>query len=274
MEEKRMSPILIVILSVLGTCLVGFVVWYGVKYFKNLEEPEEPTPEMPVEQPSSSTTSPVGDTIDFPKESDDGVVIGKLTDFLTEEVFKTNFKNLEFTKNGNKIILNCENYMDKVSSCGEVKININNDFSIMIDTGYEAYKEGITDSMYAFYETLACYKFFKANNYYIVYTHGVITSGTDNNKIQIYKGSNIVSNLSWVKSEYWVNQEDWHNSKKHFNIDPVIVNNVLHLVQQANEWDSGDFNKLMYETIDLSKDIIQVKLVKEFTTYFQGEYQK
>ena len=40
MEEKKMSPILIVILSVLGTCLVGFCVWYGVNYFKDDVEPE------------------------------------------------------------------------------------------------------------------------------------------------------------------------------------------------------------------------------------------
>ncbi len=36
MEEKKkgMSPILIVILTIIGTCLVGFCVWYGVNYFK------------------------------------------------------------------------------------------------------------------------------------------------------------------------------------------------------------------------------------------------
>ena len=33
-SKKSMSPILIVILSVLGTCLVGFLVYYGVNYFK------------------------------------------------------------------------------------------------------------------------------------------------------------------------------------------------------------------------------------------------
>lgn len=35
MEEKKISPILIVILSVLGTCLVGFGIWQGVKKFNN-----------------------------------------------------------------------------------------------------------------------------------------------------------------------------------------------------------------------------------------------
>ncbi len=56
MEEKKMSPILIVILSVLGTCLVGFCVWYGVNYFKDDVEPEGPTPETPVEEPINNVT--------------------------------------------------------------------------------------------------------------------------------------------------------------------------------------------------------------------------
>ena len=36
MEEnkKGMSPILIVILTIIGICLVGFCAWYGVNYFK------------------------------------------------------------------------------------------------------------------------------------------------------------------------------------------------------------------------------------------------
>ena len=40
MEEKKkgMSPILIVILTIIGICLVGFCTWYGVNYFKGEKE--------------------------------------------------------------------------------------------------------------------------------------------------------------------------------------------------------------------------------------------
>ncbi len=49
MEEKKkgMSPILIIILSILGICLVGFLVWYGVNYFKGEEKTNTPTGDNP-----------------------------------------------------------------------------------------------------------------------------------------------------------------------------------------------------------------------------------
>jgi hypothetical protein len=54
MEEKKngMSPILIVILTILGTCLVGFLVWYGVNYFKGEEKVNSS-----VDEPSNAETS-------------------------------------------------------------------------------------------------------------------------------------------------------------------------------------------------------------------------
>ncbi len=41
MEEKKkgMSPILIVIFTIIGICLVGFCTWYGVNYFKGENKP-------------------------------------------------------------------------------------------------------------------------------------------------------------------------------------------------------------------------------------------
>ena len=35
MEEKKMPTWLIVLLIVVGLCLVGFGVWYGVNHFKD-----------------------------------------------------------------------------------------------------------------------------------------------------------------------------------------------------------------------------------------------
>ncbi len=60
MEEKKkgMSPILIVILTIIGICLVGFCVWYGVNYFKGEEKPVE-QPSSNVEQSLNSETNKV-----------------------------------------------------------------------------------------------------------------------------------------------------------------------------------------------------------------------
>ena len=69
MEEKKkgMSPILIVILSIIGICLVGFGIWYGVNYFKGEEKPIE-------EQPSSQLNNQ-------PSNNDGNILNGKILEF-------------------------------------------------------------------------------------------------------------------------------------------------------------------------------------------------
>ena len=262
MEEKKkgMPPILIVILSVLGTCLVGFCVWYGVNYSKGEEKPNNPVDNPPVVNPGSSSDL-TADIIDFPQKSDDEAVIGRLTDFLSESIVKTNFKNLEFTKNGNDIVFNCEHYIDKTVSCGEVKVVINNDFNLTIDTGYEASKEGIYDNMYSAYDILGYNKILKVNNNYIVYNDS--GKSLDINTITIYNKSNRVYTNNLVKSFY-----SYGDNFVRANTIPTIVNNVLHFIQQPEDY---AVNRVKYNTIDLSKDKIEVKLVKEFTGYISGE---
>ena len=188
--------------------------------------------------------------IDFPQKSDDTAVIGKLTDFLTESTLKTNFKNLEFTKNGNKIVFNCENYSD--SMCLNIKVNIG-DFSFST----EEY-----DKTYGLFEYYGHYKIFKVNNYYIVYTD--FGSGLDINKITIYDKANKVYTNNLVKSFY---NED-NNTNSLVNTVPSIVNNILYFIQQNESYDT---NKVQFKSIDLSKGKIEEKLIKEFTGYISGE---
>ena len=262
MEEKKMPTLLIIVLSVLGICLVGFGIWYGVNYSRDLGEPEGPTPEPSTEEPTEPGF--VGEKIDFPQKSDDNVVIGRLTDFLTESTVKTNFKNLEFTKNENKIIFNCEHYVDQTTSCGEVKISINNEFNLTIDTGYEYSLKGVYDTKDGAYDILGYNKLFKVNNYYVVYND--IGGGLDINTITIYDKSNKVYTNNLVKSAYGLNVKDYYTSAT--NVPPVIVNNVLHFIQQKEDY---SIDKVKYNTIDLNKDKIEVNLVKEFTGYISGE---
>ncbi len=270
-SKKSMPPILIVILTVIGTCLVGFLVYYGINYFK-----DEETPNNSVDDNPPNVVSPVGEEIDFPQKSDDSVALGNLSEYLSKEVFKTDFKNLEFTKNGNKLVISCEKYFDKIQSCGSIKVNINNEFDVIIgkeEQGSFSNAKDKDDLMYDPFDLLVkSYYFFKTSKYYVVY-NAYEYSMRDDNNIKIYNNSNEVYNVSWVKSGYWLNENDWLNNSKILNVNPVIVNETLHYVHQTDT-SAGNYGILVHYTIDLSKDVIQVTFVKEFAAYYTGEYQK
>ena len=85
MEEKKkgMSPILIVILSIVVICLVGFCVWYGVNYFKGEEKSVE-EPSSNVEQsPDSETKNNSCDAIKEPES------------YIENEKLSSEFKKVE-----------------------------------------------------------------------------------------------------------------------------------------------------------------------------------
>lgn len=106
-------------------------------------------------------------------------------------------------------------------------------------------------------------KIYKVGEYYVFYEY--TGGGLDLNTIIIYNKSNKVYSNDNVKSEYWLGEPGINGQK--VNIVPVSSNKVFHFVEQGDI----DNNKLKYNTIDLSKDKIEVKLVKEFTGYYLGE---
>ncbi len=83
MEEKKgMSPVLIVILSVLAICLIAFGVWFGIRYVNKVEKTQPGEPEEVstiVEDEPTTNTSYVGEyeakaTLEFEGEIvDEGV---------------------------------------------------------------------------------------------------------------------------------------------------------------------------------------------------------
>lgn len=261
MEEKKgMSPILIILLTILATCLIIFGVWFGIRYVNKVEKPQPGEPEevstVVGDEPSGS-----GEVIsDFPKKSDNGVLIATFQEFLTEEKVKTDFKNLKFEKNENTFVYNCQEYVK--GRCTKIILSINDsvkieeklEYSVDHTTGeYDFYSESILDN--------SDKNIYKVGNYYVVYDY--VYAGADLNYIDIYKGLNKVYENYDVKREYWTN-ENFVGDNSGIIVQPVIVNGVLHFIE------AGDtYGEMKYNTIDLLKDKIEVKLIKKINGYVQ-----
>ncbi len=268
MEEKKkgLSPILIVILTIIGTCLVGLLVWYGINHFKGEEKSNIPVDNPPVVNPETSTDL-VGEKIDFPQKSDEeSVLLNGFYELLSTDEIKTNFKNLNKEKNGNTFVYNCEEYLDKYSICTRVSLKINNEVSIenwlVEEEHYDVLDDKqFLDDTFKNFKKENSEKSYKVGKYYIFHNYGCC--GLDFNTITIYDKTNTVYKNNLVKSFYSPTPE----AEEIYTI-PVIVNNVLHFIQQPEDY---AVNRVKYNTIDLSKDKIEVKLVKEFTGYISGE---
>lgn len=89
MEGKRIPTIVVVLLTIVGTCLVGFGVWYGVNYFKNGDKPN--VPDTPVEEPTSSINSLAEDLTIFNSKS----TALELDMVPSKDVIYTNFENIK-----------------------------------------------------------------------------------------------------------------------------------------------------------------------------------
>ncbi len=268
-KKKRMSPILIIILTIIGICLVGFCVWYGINYFK-----EEEKPNNPIDEPSSvieqqePTNNDIGEKIDFPQKSDDNaILLNGFYELLSTDEIKTNFKNLKKEKNGNTFVYSCEKYLSNYSICTEASLKINNKITlknVLIDEfDYDMLDDqDFLSTILEFLHHDVNGMIYKVGNYYIEVNY--IGSGVDLNTITIYNDSNQVYTNNLVKTFYTI---DADLEGEEITVTPVIVNNILHFIEQVDVSN----NKLKYNTIDLSKDKIEVKLVKEFTGYYSGE---
>ena len=261
MEEKKkgISPILIVILSTIGTFLIIFGIYSGVNHFKGEEKTNNRGGES--SEPSNNSDTPinsiptgqVGEKIDFPQKADNNFIyIGEFFNILNLENIGKNFKNLKKEVKENTLLYNCEKYITSDEACEEIKLTINNDISIK---GY--FSTGIGDPS----AEIHIYKF---NSYYILFEH-TVEGGWDNSILHVYKGSKqLLSKV--VISEYWI--EDGNDSNDNFiNVKPIVANNTLHFVSSSSE---GNYVTLQYYTVDLSKDDIETKLIKEFKGYYSN----
>ena len=270
MEEnkKGISPILIVILTIIGICLVGFCVWYGVNYFKGEEKHNNPVdePSSVIEQ-QEPTNNDIGEKIDFPQLNDkDTVLLSGFYELLSVDEIKTNFKNLKKEKVSNTFVYNCEEYLDKYSICTHTSLKINDEITLnnilIDDSDYDMldeqdYLSTVLELLHHDYDNTI----YKVGDYYIDVDY--IGGGLDLNSITIYNKSNKVYTNNLVKTFY-----SYGDNFIEVNAIPTVVNGILHFIQQPEDY---AVNRVKYNTIDLNKDKIEVNLVKEFTGYISGE---
>ena len=219
-SKKSMSAILIVILTILGTCLVIFGVWYGIYYFKGEEKPNTPTDNPPVVNPEPSSD----EILNFPQEGGDKYLLEDLLELLPEGKINENFKNLTYTKDGNTYKYDCESYGSK---CNSVKVTINNETSInTVDYNDRTGKLNL----------------YKVGNYYVTITeHDYVAV------LKIYNNNKEVLSTKATLRVFIGNAL--------LSTKPIIVNNRLYYVEYSGErLNDGTYN-CRYGYVDLSSKI-------------------
>lgn len=182
----------------------------------------------------------------YPLKSDVSSV-GFVSDLLTENDFKKNFKNLKREKDGIKFVYNCTEF-DK--ECTWIEVTIND--VITIDSGY--------DEDYKMLEEL-----YKINNFYIIVDYNYSESGGgaiytiyDNNGKQVYNGYNH-RGLDFEKLGIEIPEVMFNNNKMY------IVETVCGLQdEEGNKRVCKHDIEFEYNIIDLSKDEISIQKVTEF----------
>ena len=126
MEEKKKStsPILIVILSVVGICLVGFLVWYGVNYFKGEEKPVEQQSSQINEQPSNNNLENSSSSNNSSTRS------LKITEFISNNKLQMHYFN---SLKGTELINNINNFKPVEG----LKNKYENDFLVITYCGFD-----------------------------------------------------------------------------------------------------------------------------------------
>ncbi len=267
MEEnkKGMSPILIVVLTIIGICLVGFCTWYGVNYFKGEEKSVEEQSSV-IEQ-QEPTNNDIGEKIDFPQKSDEVALINGFFEMLTAKEVRTNFRNLKKEKNGNTFIYNCEEYDNEGKICQSFALKINNE--ITLNYGVDAWeKDTVNDEtlLDEYLKKVWVSTVYKVNDYYVVIDNEDLGGGWDLLGIRIFNKSKQVYENNRVSQEYWLDESNTVYGTG-FKTYPVIVNEKLHFISS----DDNEYGKVKYNIIDLTKDKIEVEVLKTFNGYIEAE---
>lgn len=205
MEEKKMPTWLVILLIVVGLCLVGFGIWYGVNYSKESEE----SPSNQTEEPSSSdimhSDSPTSETSVDKKDCE-------------------SIKKLDFSTNKTKFYC----YADECSSNEQDLLEYYKQEhpSSNITSGFSDYileiKNGealITDTSRSFAPKEKNYKLEEVNNPKSIRVHFSVESGQEvyalnqNNELYVY-----------IKYFNWSNENDENNGK--YLISKLLYKNV------------------------------------------------
>ena len=260
MEEKKMPTWLVILLIVVGLCLVGFGIWYGVNYSKESEE----SPSNQTEEPSSvieqqePTNNDIGEKIDCPQKSDEVALINGFFEMLTAKEVRTNLRDLKKEKNGNTFIYNCEEYDNEAKICQSFALKINNEITLnYVVDAWE--KDTVNDEalLDEYLKEVWGATVYKVNDYYVV-----IDNDEDLLGIRIFNKSKQVYENNSVSREYWLDENNVGEYTSSVTAEPTISNGIFHFVEAGE-----NYGELKYNTIDLDKDKIEVKLVKKFRGY-------
>jgi len=254
-NNEKSNKGLIILIVVFGLIVLGLGGW--MIYDKVTSDREEPkqeekdngNQETSNEQINNQGTDNANNIIvleGYPLKSDVSSV-GFVSDLLTENDFKKNFKNLKREKDGIKFVYNCTEF-DK--ECTWIEVTIND--VITIDSGY--------DEDYKMLEEL-----YKINNFYIIADHNYSESGGgaiytiyDNNGKQVYNGYND-RGLDFEKLGIEIPEVMFNNNKMY------IVETVCGLQdEEENKRVCKHDIEFEYNIIDLSKDEISIQKVTEF----------
>ncbi len=246
-NKKGMSTILIVVLTIIGICLVGFCTWYGVNYFKGEKELNNPVDEPSSNEIPSEPNSDFpeeaklkGEILNFPQGNDDLTNLVNSEELYNKKVeAESNFKDVKFEKNGSTIVFNCEKYDGDANECERTKINVNNNFDIYFDGWFE--------NLYLF----------KYNNYYILIDSHDYTYGMD-----IYINGSSVYKLG---SGETLGIEALLTEKEKFYVSPVIKDSKLYFVSFTNDEDDDGLFECKYQYINLNESTIKVNTIQTFT---------
>ena len=231
--ERRKKLIMLVIVLLIVIFIVLCFAGYGVK---KLKKDKDLTNNIPLE------------AIDFPQKSDDDVFIGEFFDLLDNDIIKTPFSNFEKENNGNTFVFECAHFDKNDAYCSAVNLKVNNELSLN----------------YLYHDLYKTIDFYKVNNYYVVIEY----DKEDQINLRIFDKTKQVYSNYLVHSSYWLDKDYINTDNKKVEVKPIIINKTLHFVEEVNGDVKLGNSKLKYSTIDLSKNVIEVNLLKEFEGYY------
>lgn len=273
MDENDKKTILLLLILLPIVIIASIVINYSKKVEnKNRDQAQETNSSTIVEQ-QSSMGKIIGEKIDFPNLYDDNLSfyfmeLHNFYELLDAKEIRTNYKNLKKVKDGKTYTYNCDKYLSKYSFCIESSLTYNGktyknvllnekNYSMLNTYGAFLTEETINDAIETFKDS-EYDKYYSIGRYYIEMEF--FDSQRDLNSITIYDGINEVYSVeNNIKTSYYLTDQ----KQEEQSVSPIIINNVLHFVERGK-----NSNSLKYNTIDLTKDKIEVKLVKEFNGYY------
>ncbi len=267
-EKNTLVIVIIMILSMTVGALVSYIVVEKIYHSKNINvekfnQLKETNVTNPSEQPESKTeeqqTIRISSVKDYPQANDKKVIeYGDLSEYITEDLNKTDFKNVTRNYLGSTITYNCTQMGEiledvDVTSKGCYTVNINIDGKFNFETGTPFGYRGCSHATFTY----------QYNNYFInVLKEGCI----GRREIKIYdKMGNLKKEINDVTKSY---SEDPSYEKNH-NTEVTLINNRIYFIKIIKEEDVHA--QLSLNSINLLNDSLTEEVIQSFEGYIAGK---